>query len=65
MKIETGTILKRKSTKTLYRVIEWSETSNLCLLAQINKSDMRQKVFNRNAIENEISAGKIILKQEV
>ena len=63
MKIETGTILKRKSTKTLYKVIEWSETSTICLLQQINKSDIRQKVFNRSAIENEINAGAIIIQE--
>ena len=62
MKLALGTVLTRKSTRTNYIVKEWSEDSANCLLEQINKTDVRQKVMNRISIEKDIVAGKLIIK---
>jgi len=48
-----------KRGTTIYKVIEWNDNSNLCLLEQTNKKDKRQKLFNKSAIKKSIETGKI------
>ena len=48
-----------KRGTTIYKVIEWNDNSNLCLLEQTNKKDKRQKVFNKDSIIDAIKTGKI------
>ena len=62
MKLTLGTVLKRKSTRTNYIVREWSEESTMCVLEQINKTDVRQKVMNRLSVEEDINNGKLVVK---